>query len=286
MADQRDRAVEAGLEDAHRRVIRPEARVERQHVLTGQDRRPLFGVVTPRDRPLHTLVVIDIDVLIEHVRDLRHPLPRAGQHDGQGLLGVPAPAGLDAGVADVGAASGGQVDILDEDAGPLQRQEEVALDGRLERHHVGAARVQAADRGVLVNGLLAVRDAIDDEPAVVRQTAAVGAGVLAVGPLVVNPAFGGDDAALHDDLGVGRDGEVVGLTTDELGRFAVEPAEDVPVIDAGVADHRRDLVQRRASDDDRDGHVFAQSAGTASRESAPRACRSACRCWSRSSTDT
>jgi hypothetical protein len=128
----------------------------------------------------------------------------------------------------------------------------------LANEHVGAARMQAADRGMLIDRALAIGDAIDNDAIVVRQAGPVSASELPIRAFVVNPPFTSDDAPFQNNFGVGRHGEIVGLALHKLRRLAIEAAENVVVVHTGEAEHGCNLVDRRATDYDGDRHVLAE----------------------------
>ena len=117
--------------------------------------------------------------------------------------------------------------------------------------------METADGGVLINRVLAMGNALHHEPVILRQPAAVGAGVLAVGAFVVNPALGSNDATFNDDLGVRRDRQVVGQALHQLSRRAIVAAQHLPVVRVHVGHHGRQMVQGRRADQDGNRHVLA-----------------------------
>ena len=117
--------------------------------------------------------------------------------------------------------------------------------------------MQTADGRVLIDRVLAMRNAVDHKSIVMRKSATIGAGVFAVGPLVMDPAFRCNNPSFNHDLGVSRDGEIGRESLHELGRLAIEAAQDLPVVAVGVAHHGGDMVKRRAADQHGDRHVLA-----------------------------
>ena len=62
----------------------------------------LVGHVAEGHALRDAVVVPDVDVVVEDHGDLRKSLLGAGEHDGEGLLGIAAAARADGGVGDVG----------------------------------------------------------------------------------------------------------------------------------------------------------------------------------------
>ena len=90
------------------------------------------------------------------------------------------------------------------------------------------------------------------------DAAAVHAGELAVRPLVVDEALERHQLAFKHDLGVRRHHQVDGLAFDHLGGRAVEGAQHLEIIGVGGdTGQRRDLVDGRAAQHDRDLEILA-----------------------------